>query len=233
MFTLKIEAESQYFYDFLTKESSKIDDFTYNYSSLESAAKSISRYVFFYIREEMISEFINSNKINRLDKENFILYISSKDIINVLSFIQKKLSDYLLTNQQFHLEGFISFRLKNEIDMIDNILKHALDDFHEYNQESSNITSLKQILLEHDSTEELMFIVINNHEEVILRGDKKIYFIDTIENEDSLLSHLIINAPKEVHVYEQNHTLSPETVLILKELFKEKVEFFNGTYSPN
>jgi hypothetical protein len=84
--------------------------------------------------------------------------------------------------------------------------------------------------------QEVKLIVDNG--QVMVKGEKHTYYKNDLspydyDTEDNVLTHIIIISPKFLRVYDPKNELSKQTVIILNEIFKEKVIFHRERYIGN
>lgn len=230
MYTLHVDTDIHELIHYLDKEANKVEPRTYLFLNQEIAYKIIARFMLYYVRENAIEQLIQTKKLSSSKKEDFLLYVSSNDILLVLQSITKKLSHFLYEKDTLHFEGFVQFRLKNEKDKIIASLNKALKEFEPQEDSYSNLDSLEDILHEQTSKESQLFILLDENKRIILRSEERVFLIEHAQNEDVILSHLIILAPKQVKVFETHGQLTKESVIILKHLFKDKVAFSREKY---
>lgn len=230
MYTLRIETANDEFIRYLSQEATPNGSNFFKFETRTAACKTISRFMFYNLREISINHFIESGTLQKNHKQDFLLYISSNDIINLLHSIQNKLTAYLCNQNTLHFEGFHVFRLKDEKLKTSSIISNALEDFYAMDQSVENLTSLQEILRTNESIEHELHIIIENDKRLVLRNSQTVLIQDVANNEDLILSHLIIRSPKLVKVHQTYGTLTKEGEILLKQLFEDKVEFTNDKF---
>jgi hypothetical protein len=230
MYTLNVTNTNLDFNLFLTNEATFSNDTTYSFADISSASKIISRYILYFLRESSIKQLIKRKTLDPNKKDDFLLHLSSEDIIDILRAINEKVSLFLSNTDIFHLEGFIHFRLNKEMNDLKLILQNTLKEFYSYNHSDTNLSSLEDILKEQPSKEPEMFILVEPKHKIILRSQDKVYLVEHARNEDMILSHLVILAPNNVKVHETYGEVKKETAIILKKLFKDKVAFTHDEF---
>lgn len=197
----------------------------YIFENREHALKVISRFMFYFLREEHLNELFKFENINTTKREEFLLYVPSDKVSSIFHSIQNKLDLFLQDLDELNFDGFVNFRLQNEKKEINYILRETFEDFKSYDGSDENLNELKDILEKQSSKINSVYLIVEKNDEIILRDDKKVYLKDIAKNEDVVLSHLIMLAPKEVKVFETHGQFSKETTIILRHIFKDKVDF--------
>lgn len=230
MYILQVETNMQELIAFLDTEATQVKPLTYSFVHPEFAYKMLSRFMFYQLRESEIASLIVSRRLTTSQKDDFVLSISSEDIVDILHGITEKLAIFLAGGPVFPFDGFFHFRLSEEKQKIKDSLQEALKVFRTNEMGQSNMDSLHDILRNETTKESEVYILIEPNKRVILRSQDKVYLVDSLYNEDVLLSHLIILAPVTVKVFETHGELTKETVIILKHLFRDKVGFTREKY---
>lgn len=233
MYSVTVETKFPEFITYLKEEATYEQPGTYLFSDQETACKVISRFMLYTLRQTILDELIRQQKMNEQKKEDFLLYISSDGIVNVLQAIQKKVYAFLASRETLHFEGFTHFRLKEEKKQLVKTIHHALETFTVQENPTANLDILQEILHEQTSKEESLYMILEPNNRIILRNEDRIFLSEHTKNEDMVLSHLIVLAPKIVKVHETHGQLTRETVIILRHLFKDKVAFTREKYNAH
>ncbi|MTI65198.1 MAG: putative sporulation protein YtxC [Firmicutes bacterium] len=160
---------------------------------------------------------------------------------NEKSKVLKEVLDYLESNDEIILEGFISFRLRFLVNYLEDTLDNVLDDFvieREYKEfikilryfveiQEPKINTVNVIIYE-DNKYELYDIkkrLINNE---FLEEIAKEMSENNMNYEDLLISSLITIAPENIVLHLYNKKKSEKIVEIIKNVFENKVKICNG-----
>ncbi|MTI69768.1 MAG: putative sporulation protein YtxC [Firmicutes bacterium] len=160
---------------------------------------------------------------------------------NEKSKVLKEVLDYLESNDEIILEGFISFRLRFLVNYLEDTLDNVLDDFvieREYKEfikilryfveiQEPKINTVNVIIYE-DNKYELYDIkkrLINNE---FLEEIAKEMSENNMNYEDLLISSLITIAPKNIVLHLYDKKKSEKIVEIIKNVFENKVEICSG-----
>lgn len=233
MYTLVVDSNIREFYSYLNDEATLVGPDTFLFSSRSTANKTIARFMLYFIRKQTINDLISSKKLSETDVDDFLLHIPSDEIALILQKLTEKLTTFLLSHETLHFEGFLQFRLKEEKDRLSWMMQNALSDFVQENHPTSQLASLENILHTQPSRVDELFIVIEEKQRIVLRSHDKIFLVEHAKNEDMVLSHLIVLAPKSVKVHETHGNLTKETIIILQRLFKQKVVFSREKFYSN
>lgn len=233
MYILAVDSDVHEFNSYLDNEATLVVPNLFVFPNRSIAIKTIARFMLYYLRQRTIIALISSNKLLEKDVDDFLLHIPSEEISAILHTLSDKLSFYLMDNEALHFEGFVQFRLKEEKNHLHAMMLNVLLDYEKDNNPSSELAALENYLLSQTPKVDELFIVIDENQRIVLRTLDKIYLIEHANNEDLVLSHLIVLAPKSVKVYETYGHLSKETIIILQQLFKQKVVFSREKFFAN
>jgi putative sporulation protein YtxC len=152
-----------------------------------------------------------------------------------------KLIDYLETNTEIVLDGFIRFRLKDYLEELQDVVDRAVDDFmleREYKEFIRllryfvDIQEPKQkdihVLLAAEGTFKLM----DTNGEAMTTEELADLVLDIsgtdINYEDLLISALISLAPERVYLHRCNMNMQQEVIETIKKVFEERLVFCPG-----
>ncbi|SDK74774.1 putative sporulation protein YtxC [Natronincola ferrireducens] len=191
-------------------------------------------YYYFNIKERM--EIQNIIRTNIEKENNKAVEVNSEESHRKFTIIQRFM-DYFKLHDEINIKGFITFRLKDYILELQDIVERAVEDFlmdKEYNEfikllkyfvdiQEAKI-DLIHILLEDEGKYKLYDqygnLVNNEYLKVIASemGDKDINY------EDLLISSLITIAPNKVFIHNISKLENPDMIKTISQVFANKVK---------
>ena len=192
-----------------------------------------SDYCYFDVKERLD---IYRNSINILNEENFDGFISKPGTINTKSRILQNIIDYLDSNNEINLNGFILFRLKDYLLELTETVEKAVEDFlvdKEYNEFIKLLkyfvdiqeSKLDKINIVFD--ESIRFKLYDKHNRLL--NEDYISSVEVelgesnINQDDLLISTLITLAPKEIFIHNLSVLKSSKIIQTIKKIFPNKV----------
>ncbi|HLS88223.1 MAG TPA: putative sporulation protein YtxC [Sphingobacteriaceae bacterium] len=158
------------------------------------------------------------------------------------AFIAQRLQDFLAENDQIHLEGFVTFRLKEYMVWLEEAVQRALDDFL-LDREYREFIKVLKVFVDHQEARVGLVHVIRGpggrgfalaHEDgEILSQDALAEMVaDVAQGEihygDLLISALISIAPQRLLLHKPHAYLPAETVETIKGIFAGRVSTCRG-----
>lgn len=175
-------------------------------------------------------EIIESTHSAILD-ENY--FIKEKGMVN------EEILNHLLENKGILIDGFMNFRLRRYIYIIDISVEKAIGEF-EIEREYLEFLSMLQYFVDiQESKFELVNVIIKENDYFLLDKDNNIIenglleygpedqWYDDISKADLLVSSLIVLSPQKLilHVEED---MEKELVKVISQVFRDKVQFCDG-----
>lgn len=173
-----------------------------------------------------VRKWVNADKTRRLTRKAKIL---------------NKLLDYLTANEVLVVEGFVTFRLKEYLDELEDVVDRAVDEFlldREYQEfikllryfvemQESKVTRVK-VYLERDGTfairdelgKKVGTAVVDELTATMMEGG--------LEFEDLLVSSLIMLAPREIWMHSKDHERWSSGLETLRNVFGERIKVCSG-----
>jgi hypothetical protein len=227
---LQVDDKNKELFSYLQKESTFIETNTFAFTSSHIAADVLSHFLFYYLKKNSITLMIKQNSLKEHDISYFKRFISAEQSEKIFLSISSSLYQYFTEQDMFSLEGFLRFRLKKQTAEVKTLIEDAFSFYNEHTTESENIQLFREMVDTQPSLEKELFLIVKNNQNVLLKGQKTIHLTDTTSNEDNILMHCILLAPNFLHVFDSSHLLSKETVVLLKKIFREKVNFYEGDH---
>ncbi len=161
--------------------------------------------------------------------------------LNWKTQILKKLLEYLENHSEVNLEGFITFRLKDYIEELEDAVDQAVDEIlleHEYREFINllrHFVEVQQSRVENVNVylySSGLFQLKDGEDRIIkdeLMDELSIYTLEgEIEYDDLLISSLVTLAPQHVVVHSRRLNTSGLALDTLRSVFSERLEFCHG-----
>lgn len=182
--------------------------------------------------EEIIMDVLKGNDRVKGDKMVFCL--------NKINTIIEKIKECLEENEEINIKGFITFRMKELREDIEDIIDKVVEEYMVEKEYKEFVKLLKYFVDIQETKIEIINIYIEENGSYILQDGcgndifkefmKEISEckIDTEANiEDIIISGLITNAPKHVIIHKRNNCLNHEFINTIEGVFGERVYFCN------
>lgn len=219
-------------------------------------ANILSQYIIDKYEPRFISHIINSNycyfnsrerrEIYKIALTN-ILGVEEKNIFNNLfllrrkNIIAKKLIEFFETSNEIILDGFVTFRLKEYIKELEDVVDKAVDDYLMEKEYKEFIRLLKYFVEIQEPKFDIVHVLVNYDNRYILldKNKKEITneciqdFINEVSEgeinyDDLLVSSLITLAPNKIYIHMIDKIKNRELMETIKNVFYGKVTFCPG-----
>jgi putative sporulation protein YtxC len=205
-----------------------------------------------HYENKILRRIININYNYLSDTEKYEVYQISKELlctnenINTLKsliLINKKLDEFIETNEKIILEGFANFRLKEYVDNLEDVADRAMDDFLVQKEYREFIRLLRHFVDMQSAQEKIIHIIINNNSDYkLLNGKKEDITKESqaellesvkiraggINYDDLLISSLITLSPQILYFHRANIHKNQELVQTIRSVFGEKMVECDG-----
>lgn len=155
--------------------------------------------------------------------------------------IVRRLLDYLQGENRLNLKGFITFRLKDYMDDMEDAVDQAIDDFF-LEKEYTEFVRLLRYFVEAQEprmsevhvtvSREGSFALFDQEMHPVDGGNLREFIVDTLESEvayeDFLVSALISLAPRRVVIHDALGLGDEESVTTVKNVFSDRVSVCKG-----
>lgn len=169
--------------------------------------------------------------INHIDNPEFDSVLS--EIANRKNILWCKVLKYISSHKSILLEGFITFRIKDYIDILDNAVDFSVSQFVINREYTEFIDLLKIYINSHQINCNLVHLVYVNNESLLLDEEKNIISLTknnldtkflsdiTFSSNDYALNSLLTLLPKKIII----HLINPEDDFIntIKSIFCDRV----------
>ncbi len=257
---LNIDREEKQIGDTTYVSFSLDDDYKCKHNNIKNIfkhyiASGLSDIVLDLYQEKMIDRIIN-DKWNYFDKEekdrikqstlkylNKNDYISTEGIMYKISKrarILKLILEYLDFNNEINIEGFVNFRLKFFIDMIEEAIDKTIEDLIIEREYKEFIKILQYFVDIQQPKIDLVNVVITKDKYILYDKNNELIrndFVEEIADEmlendmnydDLLISSLITIAPKKIIIHPQKEHNNNQIIEIVENIFVNKISICSG-----
>ena len=142
---------------------------------------------------------------------------------------------YLKNNKSIVLTGFINFRIKNYMSIIEDVVDNAVNSFVIEKEYFEFVSLLKMYINSQSSNCELVHLIYNNENSILLDNNKKVinisddifkakYLSDiTFSSNDYALNSLLTLLPKKIYIHLIDNIVD-EFIHTLGLIFEDRVE---------
>ncbi|TYP49808.1 putative sporulation protein YtxC [Thermosediminibacter litoriperuensis] len=197
--------------------------------------KRIMKKFFYFDKNEQRSIYDFARRIlnfsYRNDKKDSPCHLKRKTVLI------HKILDYLNNcSNTIILDGFINFRLKEYIELLEEVVDKAIDEYLMEKEYREFINLLRFFVDLHEPKEELVHVLVRNGEFLLLDGDmkpvEKDKGIDALAKEnpdlsldDIAVSTLINVAPRKIIIHGYTGLEKSEVISIIYNIFEGRVYF--------
>ncbi len=201
--------------DTLKALSCELSDYIWDIKFLDYVTKKV-KYIKNCLRE--IDIIINTMNVANSFKEN-------NDIV------AERISEYLVSNKELNIEGFVNFRLKDFLNDFDNLINFYQQSYDVESEYFDFICTLKECMnySSEERFEELHIVnckgisyILNSKGEDITDSCIKKYTFDcddSVTRDDKIVSTLITMCPKVLHLHSNKFSATPVLYDTLKAIF--------------
>lgn len=158
-----------------------------------------------------------------------------------LNIINNQINEFLKTEHEINLDGFVNFRLQDYISELEEIVDKAVDDFmveKEYNEFIRllkyfvDIQAAKYEVLHIVATSEKKYRIYDTNKKEITeectKDITKSLEEETLNEDDMLISTLITLAPKKIYIHHPNRIENKEMLGTIEKVFTKKISHCDG-----
>lgn len=162
--------------------------------------------------------------------DDFNLYFDKKYNCLINAF-----ETYLTTNKSIVLDGFLNFRIKDYISILEEVVDEAVNNFVIEKEYLEFISLLKMYVNSQNSTCDVVHLVYNNENSILLDKDKNVidvsddvfkakYLSDiSFSSNDYALNSLLTIVPKKIYIHLLDNCID-EFIHTLSLIFENRVE---------
>lgn len=184
---------------------------------------------------------IYRNSLDILNEDTIDSFFSKYDNINTKSMILQNLIDYLGSNNELNLSGFILFRLKDYLLELNETVEKAVEDFLVDKEYNEFIKLLKYFVDIQEAKSDVVHVVFDEETKYTLYdkdnrllNDEHISSVavefaeSNINQEDLLISALITIAPNDIYIHKVTSLKSGKMIKTLEKIFPNKIHCCNS-----
>lgn len=198
---------------------------------------------YFFLKQEEIVE-VEEKIMKVLSGEDSVKDENKFSCINKINSILEKIKLCLEENEEINIKGFITFRMKELREDIEDIIDKIVEDYMVEKEYREFVSLLKYFVDIQESKIEEINIYIQENGGYILKDENGIDVfddfikelseckIDTEANvEDIIISGLITNAPKHVIIHRKDRSVNLEFIETIFNVFGDRVCYCKGCKS--
>ena len=167
------------------------------------------------------------------------ILINNNYYVNERAMIQKDIVNYLIENNSILIDGYMRFRLREYLYLIDISIEKAIFELETEKEYKEFLGMLQYFVNIQESKLELVNVIIKDNDYFLLDMDDNILedgLLDQVEDElyydevskaDLLVSSLIVIAPQKLVIHIQENK-EEELISIITEVFGDKVSICHG-----
>lgn len=254
-FRVAVEEMNKGAYTFLGCNLTEGELSFYNYERIKNTlknyvAKILADIVILREEKKMVRKLLDSNYYYFSDSERDILYDNTIQVLNSntspfsdFSFaarhdqVQKKIQEYLESNHELVLDGFVNFRLKQYRSQLGKLIDKVVDDFVMELEYKEFIRVLRYFVEVQEPRIDEVHVVISDSDtfKILDKHGKPVknqyvdhvimQNADEINYEDLLVSALISIAPHHVMIHNNTEAKTAELVSTIGNIFENRVAF--------
>lgn len=158
-----------------------------------------------------------------------------------LNIIGRQIDEFLKTNHEINLDGFVNFRLKDYVNELEEIVDKAVDDFMVEKEYNEFIKLLKYFVDMQPAKYDVIHIVATSDKKYRIFNTNKAEITDEcktditksleeedLNEDDMLISSLITIAPKKILIHHPNRINNKEMLGTIEKVFSKKTSHCNG-----
>ncbi len=194
---------------------------------------------YFFLKQEEILE-VESIIMDVFFRRTSIRDETSVYCENKINTIINKIKECLEENNEFNINGFITFRMKELRNYIESIIDKIIEKYMVEKEYKEFIKLLKYFVDIQDSKIDTVNIFINNSGEyTVLNENNSNLFSEFMKElsdcklgvdanvEDVIISGLITNAPKKINIYQKKYCTNKEFIDTIINVFGNRVNFIS------
>ncbi len=189
--------------------------------------KKIIKYNYFYFDN------LETIKISNIYEENFNNYSIDS---NKFSLLYNNFYDYISCHKTILIDGFTTFRIKNYLEYLNNLVNDSVNTFIVEREYSEFISLLQMYISTQESNCNIVHLIYSENNSILLDENKKIIDIDktlfnakylsdiTFSSHDYALNTLLSLLPKKIFIHLIDTTLD-EFINTLQLIFEDRITF--------
>ena len=189
--------------------------------------KKIIKYNYFYFDN------LETIKISNIYEENFNNYTIDS---NKFSLLYNNFYDYISCHKTILIDGFITFRIKDYLEYLNNLVNDSVNTFIVEREYSEFISLLQMYISTQETNCDIVHLIYSENNSILLDENKKIIDIDktlfnakylsdiTFSSHDYALNTLLSLLPRKIFIHLIDTTLD-EFINTLQLIFEDRITF--------
>lgn len=220
-----------------------LSNYLYKLSSEEFYNKYLDKVIndsYFFMDKKEIKK-IRSMIKEVIINEGYLIDESSIYYMNRKNEITSKIVEFIQNNDEFNLDGFMTFRIKEFLPNYEKMVDKIIEKYMVQKEYSEFVKLLKYFVDIQDYKIDEVNIVIDkegNYKILNKKGEDILsdFLIDLsntkfsgiVAMDDIIISGLITNVPKRIVIHGSNNCKNKELIQTIKNVFLERVAFCNN-----
>lgn len=220
-----------------------LSNYLYKLSSEEFYNKHLDKIIndsYFFMDKKEVKKIKNMVK-EVIINEGYLIDESSIYYMNRKNEITSKIVEFIQDNDEFNLDGFMTFRIKEFLPNYEKMVDKIIEKYMVQKEYSEFVKLLKYFVDVQDYKIDEVNIVIDkegNYKILNKKGEDILsdFLIDlsntkfsgVVAMDDIIISGLITNVPKRIIIHGSNNCKNKELIETIKNVFLERVAFCNN-----
>lgn len=191
-----------------------------------------------FLKKIILQNYFYFDNVEREQILNLCFDIMSNDFSIIFDKKFKSLSnsfyDFLYYNKSLVLNGFINFRIKSYLEILDDIVNEAVNNFIIEKEYLEFVSLLKLYINSQESNCKIVHIIYSNSESILLDENKEIISISnekfkakylsdiTFSSNDYTLNSLLSLLPKKIYIHLIDNNID-EFINTLQTVFENRI----------
>ena len=191
-----------------------------------------------FLKKIILQNYFYFDNAEREQILNLCFYIMANDFSIIFDKKFKSLSnsfyDFLYYNKSLVLNGFINFRIKSYLEILDDIVNEAVNNFIIEKEYLEFVSLLKLYINSQESNCKIVHIIYSNSESILLDENKEIISISnekfkakylsdiTFSSNDYTLNSLLSLLPKKIYIHLIDNNID-EFINTLQTVFENRI----------
>ena len=220
-----------------------LSNYLYKLSSEEFYNKHLEKIIndsYFFMEKKEVKK-VRSMVKEVIINEGYLIDESSIYYMNRKNEITSKIVDFIQNNDEFNLDGFMTFRIKEFLPDYEKMVDKIIEKYMVQKEYGEFVKLLKYFVDIQEYKIDEVNIVIDkegNYKILNKKGDDILsdFLIDlsntkfsgVVAMDDIIISGLITNVPKRIVIHGSNNCKNKELIETIKNVFLERVAFCNN-----
>lgn len=235
--------EDRFEFIFYLEKKSHLDEIVF-YNNLSNLIQDIivEIYIDEVIRDRVAKICSDYSIAEKQDIVSFVhkMLLDTNNYVKERIIINDGICDYLMEHNSLIIDGYIQFRLRDYLYIIDISIEKAILDLESEKEYMEFLNMLHYFVDVQEPRYELVNVMVKDDDYVILDLDNNVIedgLLKDMENEslygdigkvDLLISSLIVISPKQLIIHVKDIEKEKQFVDIISEIFKDRVRFCQG-----